>query len=97
MMDMDVDEKSEAFKMRATMCRLWTNFAKYGNPTPPQDTSLPFKWTPVEPVSKGGQYRLNALDIDREIGMIVEPEKERMDFWRKQFKLWNDSFLKPKL
>ncbi|XP_055701968.1 acetylcholinesterase isoform X2 [Phlebotomus papatasi] len=97
MMDMDVDEKSEAFKMRATMCRLWANFAKYGNPTPPQDTSLPFKWTPVEPVPKGGQYRLNALDIDRDIGMIVEPEKERMDFWRKQFKLWNESFLKPKL
>ncbi|XP_059614088.1 acetylcholinesterase isoform X2 [Phlebotomus argentipes] len=96
MMDIDVDEESEAFKLRATMCRLWTNFAKYGDPTPPQDTTLPFKWTPVAP-AQGAVFELNALEIDREIKMIVDPEKERMDFWRRQYKLWNDSFLKPKL
>ncbi|GAB0095021.1 Carboxylic ester hydrolase [Sergentomyia squamirostris] len=76
MMDMDVEEESEAFKVRATMCRLWTNFAKYGHPTPPEDTTLSFKWTPVEAAPAKG---------------------ERMDFWRQQYKLWNDSFLKPKL
>uniref|UniRef100_A0A1B0EWG9 Carboxylic ester hydrolase n=1 Tax=Lutzomyia longipalpis TaxID=7200 RepID=A0A1B0EWG9_LUTLO len=88
---LDVDEGAEAFKIRATMCRMWTNFAKYGHPTPPHDTTLPFKWTPVAPVGTTGEYRLNALEIDHEIRMIVDPEKERMDFWRQQFKLWNDN------
>ncbi|CAL4069036.1 unnamed protein product, partial [Meganyctiphanes norvegica] len=38
-------EKKEDLQMRKIMLDLWSNFAKYGNPTP--DRSLGFTWQPV--------------------------------------------------
>lgn len=35
-------------KVMKLLTTLWTNFASYGNPTPPQDTLLSVKWKPVE-------------------------------------------------
>ncbi|KOB64385.1 Uncharacterized protein OBRU01_24312 [Operophtera brumata] len=60
---------------------LWTNFAKYGNPTPATSELLPVTWTPVS------QDALFYLDIDSEISVKKRPFHERMAFWELFYKL----------
>lgn len=73
-----VDEKSEEFKLINTFTKLWTNFAKYGDPTP--DTSLGVKW---ETYSINEQKYLN---IGTELIMDSAPDKEEIEFWESIFK-----------
>ncbi|CAH0550113.1 unnamed protein product [Brassicogethes aeneus] len=60
---------------RRRFCRMWTNFAKYGDPTPVSDSLVPIKWLPV------GDNKLCFLDIGKELQMLENPDKKRMDFW----------------
>ncbi|CAH0397388.1 unnamed protein product [Chilo suppressalis] len=59
---------------RITM--LWTNFAKYGNPTPIFSELLPITWTPITKNSL--QFY---LDINLELSLGVRPFHNRMAFW----------------
>ncbi|XP_049950219.1 juvenile hormone esterase-like [Schistocerca serialis cubense] len=66
-------------KAIARMTRLWTNFAKTGNPTPdPGDTLLSVTWLPFK--KNEGHY----LDITND-GLISKKDlmKDRIDFWDK--------------
>ncbi|XP_063823886.1 juvenile hormone esterase-like [Ostrinia nubilalis] len=58
------------------MTTLWTNFAKYGNPTPEISELLPFEWTPIK---KGSPYHY--LDLGSELKMGTRPFHRRMAFW----------------
>lgn len=63
---------------RITVDRLttmWTNFAKYSNPTPDETVLLPVKW---QPVSTDYQYYLN---INNELTLDNRPLHNRMEFW----------------
>lgn len=91
-MPVEVEKDSPAYKMRQTMCKLWTNFAKYGDPTP--DDSLPFKWTPLD---KQNPTDTNCLLINETTEMVKNPRKDRIDFWRNIYKQWNENLLNPKL
>uniref|UniRef100_A0A182SFL0 COesterase domain-containing protein n=1 Tax=Anopheles maculatus TaxID=74869 RepID=A0A182SFL0_9DIPT len=100
--NIDVKPDSEAGRVRQLMCRMWTNFAKYGHPTPVADrNNLPCQWEPVDKVSPGTDgsvpFRLKCLDIGAETKMIMDPAKERIDYWRSVYKRWNEDFLKVKL
>ncbi|CAG9791743.1 unnamed protein product [Diatraea saccharalis] len=55
---------------------LWTNFAKYGNPTPDATELLPVIWTPI---TKNSLHHY--LDINSELYMGVRPFHKRMAFW----------------
>lgn len=58
--------------------KLWTNFAKYGNPTPMNDVELSnIRWKPIT------KQKLNYLNIDQNlsVGVKDDPETERMKFW----------------
>lgn len=79
------------------MCRMWTNFAKYGNPTPANDDSLSVKWNQVKPTKDGDNFVLDYLNIDDKSQMLVDPDKNRIDFWRNLYQKWNGGFLKAKL
>jgi acetylcholinesterase len=80
------------------MCRMWTNFAKYGNPTPSSDTTLPCQWTTVQKIEENSKdFTLDCLRIDKDLKMVQNPDNARMQFWRGIFEKWNESFLKPKL
>ncbi|KAF5307860.1 hypothetical protein FQR65_LT06592 [Abscondita terminalis] len=65
-------------KISDLLITLWTNFATYGNPTPPEDTSLPFTW---EPVTKEND---NYLFIKKNGEVKMQQQKifpERSKFW----------------
>ncbi|XP_013141630.1 PREDICTED: esterase B1-like [Papilio polytes] len=63
---------------------LWTNFAKYGNPTP--DGSLGVIW---KPYSLEGQ---DFLDIGNNLVAGNAPDKEELEFWERIFKKYCPKF-----
>uniref|UniRef100_A0A2A4JSD8 Carboxylesterase type B domain-containing protein n=1 Tax=Heliothis virescens TaxID=7102 RepID=A0A2A4JSD8_HELVI len=60
---------------------LWTNFAKYGNPTPETSDLLPEKWVPITKTTQ--PY----LSLDADITMAARPFQEAMAFWDVFYKL----------
>ncbi|CAG9814134.1 unnamed protein product [Phaedon cochleariae] len=60
---------------------LWTNFAKYGNPTPKNNT-LDVEWKPIE------EDHLHYLNIGND-GLVSDknPELERMNTWRDIYRI----------
>ncbi|CAH0725291.1 unnamed protein product, partial [Brenthis ino] len=67
---------------RNRVIKMWTNFAKYGDPTPDEDDALlQIKWEPVV-----NENRLNYLSIGSELTKGRNPFYERMLFWEKLHK-----------
>ncbi|XP_076267509.1 esterase E4-like isoform X1 [Rhynchophorus ferrugineus] len=60
---------------------LWTNFARFGDPTP--DERLSIIWHPVDDADN-----LKLLNIDRILEYREVPEKERFTVWRKILEKW---------
>ncbi|KAL1401617.1 hypothetical protein pipiens_006472 [Culex pipiens pipiens] len=88
----NTSESSPAREYRTTMCKLWTNFAKFGTPTP--DNSLGFRWSSVqEAVGLNGQFELHALDLNDRPTMVANPFAERFNFWKALFQQYNGSHL----
>ncbi|KRT84320.1 esterase, partial [Oryctes borbonicus] len=58
------------------MVKLWTNFAKYGNPNGHEsDINIPIDWEPIEP------GKIYCLDIGKDLSIYTNPEHERVKFW----------------
>ncbi|XP_046977685.1 juvenile hormone esterase-like [Vanessa cardui] len=74
----EINMNSSTFKMIEQVTTLWTNFAKYGDPTP--DNSLDVKWLPY--TLENQDY----LDIGENLVAKRYPEKEDMEFWESNFK-----------
>ncbi len=92
-----LEPNSKEVEMRRTLCKLWTNFAKYGDPTPAHDNPLPFKWTPVEPMEWNKTVcNLDYLVVNDEMKMVRNLNKSRMDFWRYVHRKYDEDFLKSK-
>lgn len=84
--------------MRRMMCKLWTNFAKHGDPTPDDDNPLTFKWKAVQPVSRDqNDIDLDYLALDDEPRIVQNINKHRMDFWRNIYRKWNTTPVASKL
>ncbi|XP_058813020.1 juvenile hormone esterase-like [Topomyia yanbarensis] len=81
---------SDEIRVRDTLVELWTNFAKYSDPTP--DTSgLCFKWLPVTKVDpETAEFDLDCLDINVRPRMVRNPYPERIEFWRKLIKRYTN-------
>lgn len=90
---------SPAWKMRETMCNLWTNFAKHKNPTPDDQSNL-VKWKSVVKSVKSNERSekidIDFLKIDKTIEMSKNMYEERLDFWRQLYRKYNGSFYNPK-
>ncbi|XP_061706653.1 juvenile hormone esterase-like isoform X1 [Cydia pomonella] len=56
------------------MTELWTNFAKYGNPTPKPSKLIPLQWPRVS------RHKLPYLEINTELRLGSRPLHERMSF-----------------
>ncbi|XP_069669062.1 juvenile hormone esterase-like [Periplaneta americana] len=74
-LDLEVDGKPEE-KMRSQLVKMWTNFAKTGDPSPKE-----VKW---EPITEEKPYYLN---IDIESSLEQNLFKERMSFWDELIKM----------
>nr|QLI62118.1 carboxylesterase 6 [Streltzoviella insularis] len=67
----------DSMKTRSRVVKMWTNFAKFGNPTPNDDDPLlQITWDPVE-----NKDKLNYLSIGSELTKGRNPFHERMAFW----------------
>uniref|UniRef100_A0A182T8U6 carboxylesterase n=1 Tax=Anopheles maculatus TaxID=74869 RepID=A0A182T8U6_9DIPT len=93
----EVLPQSNEARVRRYMCRMWTNFARYGNPTPAHDESLHFCWTPVPVMDPNSPepFQLPYLRINPEPQMAIDPDKERMAFWQKVYDRFNGGFQHP--
>jgi len=71
---------------------MWTNFAKYTDPTPDHDESLKVKWNAIDGTEE--KSPINYLKITNE-GNSMDQDmcKSRVDFWRKVYEKYNGSFL----
>ncbi|XP_038214008.1 juvenile hormone esterase-like [Zerene cesonia] len=77
-MNLPTDKNAESFKMIEQFCRLFTNFAKYGNPTP--DTSLGAIWKEYNDSNK--PY----LDIADRLIPGNNLNDDVFEFWEEIFK-----------
>ncbi|XP_047108695.1 cholinesterase 1-like isoform X1 [Schistocerca piceifrons] len=71
----NLDRDSDEGKTRDRMVGMWTNFAKYGDPTPITTTQLTTTW---KPYTESDQYH---LDIGTDLKLDSSLDEERMDFW----------------
>lgn len=91
-----VEAGTQADKLRNVMCRLWTNFAKCGDPTPPSDSELGFSWKPTVAAERD-DFVMDALDLSAEsIRMVEGPFRERIQFWRNLFAKYGGDILDMK-
>lgn len=88
--------ESEALLRRT--CKLWTNFAKFSDPTP-NSSDFNVRWKPVDKLtSKNEKFNLNYLEMDNDkLANAVNPDAERIEFWRKVYDEFNSGLHKAKL
>lgn len=60
--------------------KLWTNFAKYGNPTPNKE-QFETIWQPVKIPGE-----IVTMNIGYELEMEINPNEETIRFWKEIFK-----------
>lgn len=79
------------------VCHLWTNFAKYGEPTPNDDTTSKIKWHPARAHDRDAkEVLIDYLTIDNdEVAMKKHLYKDRIKFWRGIYEEYNGSFENP--
>lgn len=95
-----LSDDSDECLVRNILIRLWTNFAKFGDPTPDDqcDDQLlgAIRWTPVNPIGKQNQsnaFNLNCLEINTHPKMVCNPCDERIQLWRRILNTYRKDFL----
>uniref|UniRef100_A0A2A4JR93 Carboxylic ester hydrolase n=1 Tax=Heliothis virescens TaxID=7102 RepID=A0A2A4JR93_HELVI len=63
------------------MTTMWTNFAKYSDPTPQTTELLPVKWEPLT------EEAYTYMEIGSELSLGSRPAHDRMAFWNLFYKL----------
>ncbi|KAB0802875.1 hypothetical protein PPYR_05061 [Photinus pyralis] len=72
---------------RKRMVTLWTNFAKYGNPTPAPDTLLQnVSW----PIAHENEFSLRYLNINVTLNASADPNWKSFLFWTDLFKKYGN-------
>ncbi|PSN44747.1 hypothetical protein C0J52_10742 [Blattella germanica] len=71
--DLKLAEDEPEVQMMHKVVKMWTDFARTGNPTP--DSELNIKWLPYT------KENHNYLSIDEDLTMGTDLDKDRMHFW----------------
>ncbi|XP_050073000.1 uncharacterized protein LOC126561097 [Anopheles maculipalpis] len=77
---------------RTLLCRLWTNFAKFGSPTPEVD-DVGFQWDPLPPTASGEPFVLHALELNDQVEVVENPMQDRIQFWKSLAERFNPNLL----
>lgn len=69
------------------MTKIWTNFARFGNPNPQnnEDERLNIDWKPVT------KDEMNYVNIDEQLSSGINPEAERVAFWDSLYDCYPDA------
>ncbi|KAH9641816.1 hypothetical protein HF086_005356 [Spodoptera exigua] len=70
------------------MTRLWTNFARYGNPTPPTN-DLPVQWSP----STKGNMTFLYIEDELKMGPLPNPDPYRL--WKNIYSKYRNTNIAP--
>ncbi|XP_055676742.1 venom carboxylesterase-6 [Lutzomyia longipalpis] len=86
--NLSLDKAAPEIQVKKRMVSMWTNFAKYGVPTPmgAYDPDFRVNWDPI--LQKSGND-LPYLDITDQLKMKVNPEGERLKFWDDLYRKYN--------
>lgn len=89
-----VEPDSSAGRARSLLCKLWTNFAKFGNPTPEEQVdSIGFRWEPIAPTPSGEPFVLRALELNDQVSVLENPLHDRIQFWKSLAERYNPTLL----
>lgn len=90
---MQHSKDSIEWKYRSMMCKLWTNFVKFADPTPNGDNPLNCKWNAVDTKENSSidylTLRNDSIKMEKDI------YGDRIDFWKKIYTKYNVDFLNP--
>ncbi|KAJ0183513.1 hypothetical protein K1T71_001489 [Dendrolimus kikuchii] len=75
--NMNVDKNSKEYELIQLACTVFTNFAKYGNPTP--DNSLGIAWPEYDNAKRA------IGDITDRLTVVEDYSKETQEFWKSVF------------
>lgn len=90
----NLPDDSEECRVRQTFVKLWTNFAKWGVPTPKEGSGVPFRWDPVAKISANStEFDLDCLEICTNPRMVRNPNPERIKLWRGLLQRYRRGFL----
>ncbi|CAB3256097.1 unnamed protein product [Arctia plantaginis] len=70
------------------MTTMWTNFVKYGDPTPQTSDLIEIQWTPIKNLSQ-----IPYLNIDAQLSLGGRPFHRRVTFWDLFYRANNDNLL----
>ncbi|XP_063708884.1 juvenile hormone esterase-like [Culicoides brevitarsis] len=71
-------------KVRQRVVKMWTDFSKYGHPTPKRTSLIPVKWQTV-------QFNHEYMDIGQELQPKIHPFGRRMTMWKEMDQKWNNN------
>lgn len=83
------DSSSPSYQLREKMTKMWTDYAKYSNPTPTSN-----KWKPINNYLSEDYHKF--LRISDNIEMANDSGLERYKFWKGIYKKYNKNLIEPK-
>ncbi|XP_050507406.1 pyrethroid hydrolase Ces2e-like [Diabrotica virgifera virgifera] len=78
--DYNITGSNEDYLARERMVRLWTNFIKYGDPTPKRESLLQNVIWPANSVVQKAE-NLKFLEINKDLKVVGLPNADKMLFW----------------
>uniref|UniRef100_A0A904MV96 Carboxylic ester hydrolase n=1 Tax=Culex quinquefasciatus TaxID=7176 RepID=A0A904MV96_CULQU len=82
----ELSDASDEAKMRNIFIDVFTNFAKFNDPTTDEST-LGFKWTPIASTQRDSEsFDIDCLELNVPPRMVRNPSQERKEFWRAMLK-----------
>ncbi|XP_055390458.1 juvenile hormone esterase-like [Condylostylus longicornis] len=80
-----VQPSEQDLQMVKTLCKVWTSFSKYGNPTPDKkekcSENIDFVWNPLSKL-ENKKFSFDCLEIDNKFAIVKDPDGERVEFWK---------------
>ncbi|XP_050674493.1 juvenile hormone esterase-like isoform X1 [Leptidea sinapis] len=76
------ESMSEEAKIQRSLVKLWTNFAKYGNPTPDKANPLSIKWPTYSNELKQYLHISNKMEVKQNL------LQKEIQFWNKFIEKW---------